>query len=59
MTQHAMGIGIVNEAEATLLYQALTSEKMKILIDSCLFSSYAIDWNIFKGMKKDFWKKFI
>ena len=59
MTQHAMAIGIANELEATQLSNALTSEKMKILIDSCLFSSYAIDWNIFKDFKKDFWKEFI
>tara|TARA_R110001632_G_scaffold9077_3_gene35299 strand:- start:351 stop:4328 length:3978 start_codon:yes stop_codon:yes gene_type:complete len=59
MTQHAMGIEVVNESEATQLSKALTSEKMKILIDSCLFSSYAIDWNIFKDLKKDFWKQFI
>jgi hypothetical protein len=59
MTQHAMGIEIVNETEATQLSKALTSEKMKILIDSCLFSSYAIDWNIFKDFKKYFWKEFI
>ena len=59
MTQHAMGIEIVNESEAKQLSKALTSEKMKILIDSCLFSSYAIDWNIFKDLKKNFWKEFI
>ena len=59
MTQHAMGIGIVNETEGKQLSKALTSEKMKILIDSCLFSSYAIDWNIFKDFKKDFWREFI
>jgi hypothetical protein len=59
MTQHAMGIEIVNESEATQLSKALTSEQMKILIDSCLFSSYAIDWNIFKDMKKNFWKDFV
>jgi len=57
MTQHSMGIGIANEAEAIELSKALTSKKMKILIDSCLFSSYGIDWNIFKDFKKDFYKK--
>ena len=59
MTQHAMGIQIENKDEAIELSKALISAKMKLLIDSCLFSSYAIDWNIFKDMKKDFWKEFI
>ena len=59
MTQHAMGIQVDNLEEATYISKALISEKMKILIDSCLYSSYAIDWNIFKDFKKDFWKEFI
>ena len=59
MTHHAMGIELFNESEATQLFKALTSEKMKILIDSCLFSLFRIDWNIFKDFKKDFWKEFI
>ena len=59
MTQHAMAIKIDSQEEAIQLSKALTSEKMKTLIDSCLFSSFAIDWNIFKDMKKDFWKEFI
>jgi len=58
MTQHAMGIGIENEAEGRLLSQSLKSNKMKVLIDSCSFSSYAIDWNLFKDLKKDFWKEY-
>ena len=59
MTQHAMGIQIENENEGIELSKALISIKMKVLIDSCLFSSYAIDWNIFKDMKKDLWKEFM
>jgi len=59
MTQHAMAIKVENIHDANKLYQSLKSDKMTILIDSCLYSSYAIDWNIFKEFKKDFWKEFI
>lgn len=59
MTHGAMAIQVDNLEEATQLSKALTSEKMKILINSCLFSSFRIDWNIFKDFKKDFWKEFI
>jgi hypothetical protein len=59
MTQHAMGILVKSEEDSIQLSKALISENMKLLIDSCLFSSYAIDWNIFKEFKKDFWKQFI
>jgi len=59
MTQHSMGIKINNMEDGILLSQSLKNEKMKELINSCLYSSYAIDWNIFKGFKKDFWKEFV
>ena len=58
MTQHAMGIEIQTQEEADELVKALKSDEMKKLIDSCSFSSYQIDWNIFKDMKKHFWKEF-
>lgn len=28
-------------------------------ITSCSFSSFRVDWNIFKDMKKDFYKEFL
>ena len=59
MTQHAMAISVNNIDEANQLCLNLKSNKMSNLIDSCLYSLYAIDWNIFKDMKKDFWKEFI
>lgn len=58
MTQHAMAIEVKNKVDANELSNILTTDKMKLLIDSCLFSSYAIDWNIFKDFKRDFWKLF-
>ena len=59
MTHGAMAIRIDNLEEATNICNVIENEKMKILIDSCLFSSFRIDWNIFKDFKKDFWKEFI
>ena len=59
MTQHAMAIGVENEEDAILLAEALKSKKMNALIKSCLYSSFAIDWNIFKDFRKDFWKEFL
>jgi len=57
MTQHSMGIKIYSLEEGELLAQILKSDRMNDLINSCLYSSYAIDWNIFKDMKRDFWNE--
>jgi len=59
ITNNAMGIEVGDLEEATHLIKALTSEKMKILIDSCSFSLFSIDWRLFTYFKKDFWKEFI
>lgn len=59
MTQHSMAIGVENETEANELVQALKSTKMKLFIESCQYSTYSIDWNIFKDLRKEFWKEFI
>ena len=59
MTQHAMGIKINTLIEGEQLSKALQSNKFNNIIQSCSYSSYAIDWNIFKEFKKDFWKEFI
>jgi len=58
MTQHAMAIkvNVGNDDEAKKICDILKSDEMSSLIDSCLYSSYAIDWNIFKDMKKNFWE---
>jgi hypothetical protein len=60
MTQHSMAIQVDNLEEATYISKVIESDKFdKKIIQSCLYSSYAIDWNIFKEFKKDFWKEFI
>jgi len=59
MTQHAMAIQVDNVEEANNICKAIQNEKFNKIIQSCLYSSYAIDWNIFKEFRKDFWKEFI
>ena len=54
-----MGIKINTLTEGEQLSKALQSNKFNNIIKSCSYSSYAIDWNIFKEFKKDFWKEFI
>ena len=58
MTHGAMAIQISNLEEANNICKAIKSDKFSKIIKSCLFSSFRIDWNIFKYFKKDFWKKF-
>jgi hypothetical protein len=59
MTQHSMAIMVDNLEEANNICKAINSDKFDNIIKSCLFSSYAIDWNIFREFKKDFWKGYI
>jgi len=59
MTQHSMAIQVDNLEEATYISKVIESNKFRKVIQSCLYSSYAIDWNIFKEFNKDFWKEFI
>ena len=59
MTQHSMAIQVDTLEEATNIGKVIESDKFDKIIQSCLYSSYAIDWNIFKEFKKDFWKEFI
>jgi len=59
MTHGAMAIEVDNLEEAQILSNVIAGDKFNIIIKSCLFSSFRIDWNIFKDIKKDFWKEFI
>lgn len=59
LTNGAIGIKIVNIETGNNIKKAIKSNKFQSLLNSCLFSSYRIDWNIFKEFKKDFWKEFI
>ena len=59
MTHGAMAIHVDNLEEATFISKVIESDKFDKVIQSCIFSSFRIDWNIFKEFKKDFWKEFI
>ena len=59
MTQGAMAIQVDNLEEAINISKVIESDKFDKVIQSCIFSSFRIDWNIFKEFKKDFWKEFI
>jgi hypothetical protein len=55
MTHGAMAIQVDSLDEANSISEVLQSEKFDKIIQSCIFSSFRIDWNIFKEFKKDFW----
>lgn len=59
MTQHAMAIQIKDQEEGKNIIKAIQSEKFNQVIQSCSYSTYAIDWTIFREFKKDFWKEFV
>ena len=59
MTHHSMGIQISSFNEGNEILKAIQSQKFSSIIESCSYSTYAIDWNIFKEFKKDFWKEFV
>ena len=59
MTHGAMAIKVNDIKEAKLISKVIDSDKFNDIIKSCMFSSFRIDWNIFKDLKKDFWKEFI
>ena len=59
MTQHAMAIQVSNLQEAELIVKALKSDKFKTFLKSCIWSSFAIEWNMFSDFKRTFYKSFV
>lgn len=59
LTNGAIGIRIDNIDIGIKISKALKSKKFAGVIESCSFSSYRIDWNIFKEFKKNFYTEFI
>jgi len=59
MTHHAMALTIANEAEGVLLARSLQHVDLFSVIDSCSYSLYSMDWNMFRYFKKDFWRKYV
>jgi hypothetical protein len=59
LTNGAIGIKINSIEEGKMFEKALKTVKFYKILRSCLFSSFRVDWNVFKEFKKDFWKEFI
>ena len=55
ITHGAMAISVSNAKDAKKMSEYLTSKKFESVLQSCLFSSYRIDWNLFTNFKKEFW----
>ena len=59
LTNGAIGIKINNIEEGKQIEKALKCEKFTKFLQSCSFSLFRVDCNIFKEFKKDFWKELI
>ena len=59
LTNGCIGIKIDSLKNGESYKKFLESDIMKEIIKSCSFSSFRVDWNIFKEFKKNFWKEFI
>jgi hypothetical protein len=56
MSEHAMAIIIDNIEEGELLSKILCSSIFEKILKACLWSSFAIDWGMFKDLKKNFYE---
>lgn len=56
MTQHAMAIVIDDIKEGNKISNVLCSSNFGKVLKACLWSSFAIDWSMFKDFKKDFYE---
>ena len=59
MTEHSMAIHVSSIDEAINISNAIKSKKFDRIVKSCSFSTYQIDWRMFKEFKVDFWKEFV
>lgn len=59
MTEHAMAIQVIDQAEAEKIKKALLSTRFKDFIKSQMFSNFQIDWRVFGTMSQDWYKEFI
>ncbi len=55
MTQHAMALRINSKAEADRLVAFLKSNYFTNILQSCMWSSFQIDWRLFTYFKNRFW----
>jgi 16S rRNA G966 N2-methylase RsmD len=56
MTQHAMAIVVDDVKEGEKLSKVLCSAVFNKIINACLWSSFAIEWGMFKDLKKNFYE---
>jgi hypothetical protein len=56
MSQGAMAIIIDDKLEGEKLYKFLTSSLFNKIIKACLWSSFRIEWGMFKDLKKNFYE---
>lgn len=59
MTQCSMGIGVDTVDEAKKMKAVLTSNRFKHFLKSVSWSNFRIEANLFRYLRKDFWKFFI
>jgi ribosomal protein L30E len=55
MTQHAMAIKVANMSEANKIISSFKKDHFLQILNACMWSSFAIDWNLFKCFKKNFY----
>jgi len=58
MSEHAMGI-VDKKSNLSKILEAMKSERMRRVLGATLWSSFQIDWRMFRYFKKDFYKYFI
>ena len=59
LTNGCIGIKINSQLNGEQYKKFLESKQMYDIIQSCSYSSFRIDWNIFKTFKRDFWKEYV
>jgi hypothetical protein len=55
MTQHAMALRVASKSEAERLVAFLKSNYFTNILQSCMWSSFQIDWRLFTYFKDRFW----
>ena len=55
MTQHSMGIEILNFEEGEKIKIYIESDVFKDILKACSWSNFQIDWRLFTYLKKDFY----
>jgi hypothetical protein len=58
LSECAIGLIIDDMTEARELVKFLTSDIFKKILKACIWSSFRIEWGMFRDFKKDFWKEF-